>query len=111
MKQSNLYLIILLVAILEAFAQSSIYYANVSNNNLYFILGILFYIGVSFAVYTAYNYKGVGMVNAIWSAIDIVLLLIVGVVLFKEQISVQEYIGIAFIIIGIILTNKFTPIQ
>jgi multidrug transporter EmrE-like cation transporter len=107
MKEYNLYLIILLVALLEALAQCSIYYSNVSKNDAFFILGIFFYVCVSFAVYKAYHYKGIGMVNAIWSAIVIVLLLIVGVLLFKEKISTQEFIGIAFIIIGIILTKHF----
>ena len=62
----NLYLIILLVACLEALAQSTIYYSNISKNYLYLIVGIVLYVCVAFAIYSAYNYKGVGIVNAIW---------------------------------------------
>ena len=102
----NIYLIILLVACFEALAQTCIYQSKVTNNKMYFIMGIFFYVLVSFSVYQAYYYKGVGVVNAIWSAIDIVLLLLVGHLLFNEQISVKEYIGLFLILVGIFLTHK-----
>jgi multidrug transporter EmrE-like cation transporter len=103
---NNIYVIIFLVSCFEALAQSCIYYSHYTKNNIYLVLAIGFYICVCFTVYTAYNYKGIGMVNALWSAIDIVLLLIVGVLIFNEKLSKNEYIGILFIIIGIILTSK-----
>lgn len=102
---SELYIIIVLVSCFEALAQSSVYYANKSKNKIYIVLGLFFYAMVCFLVYHAYDYKGVGIVNAIWSAIDIVLLLVIGAVIFKENISLQEYVGIVFIIVGILLTN------
>lgn len=108
MNNLNLYLIILFVASCEALAQSTIYYSNVSKNNIYLMLGIILYIFVAFAIYQAYNYKGVGMVNAIWSAISIILLIMIGLFIFNENISTQEYVGIIFIILGIVLTNRFT---
>lgn len=104
----NLYLIILLVACLEALAQSTIYYSNVSKNYLYLIVGIALYVCVAFAIYNAYDYKGVGMVNAIWSAISIILLVMIGIMVFKEKITIQEYVGILFIIMGIFLTKRFS---
>jgi multidrug transporter EmrE-like cation transporter len=103
---TNVYFIILLVSCFEALAQTCIYYSHLTKNYVYLILAIGFYICVCFTVYAAYNYKGIGMVNALWSAIDIVLLLLVGVLVFKENISAQEYLGILFIIIGIIMTSK-----
>lgn len=102
---SNIYLIILLVSCFEALAQSCVYYSHLTKNYMYLVLAIGFYICVCFTVYVAYNYKGIGMVNALWSAIDIVLLLLVGVLLFGEKLSNIEYLGIVFIVIGIILTS------
>lgn len=103
---NDVYVIIFLVSCFEALAQSFIYYSHYTKNYMYLILAIGFYICVCFTVYAAYNYKGIGMVNALWSAIDIVLLLFIGVLIFKEKLSKNEYLGILFIIIGIILTSK-----
>lgn len=102
----SLYLIILLVSCFEALAQSSVHYANKKNNKWFILIGIICYIIVSFLIYKAYNYKGVGMVNAIWSGMSIVLMVLIGVLVFKEKITTQEYIGIFLILLGMLLTNQ-----
>lgn len=102
----NLYILVLLISIFEAFAQSTIHYAYYNNNKYYIIFGIFLYIIIAFLIYKAYNYKGVGMVNAIWSGFSIIFMIIIGIVLFNEKILFNEYIGIFFIIIGIFITNK-----
>lgn len=102
----NLYFIVLCVSLFEALAQSSVHYANIKKNKLYIGVGIFCYIIVSFLIYKAYDFKGVGTVNAIWSGMSIVLMISIGYFVFKEKITKMECLGILFILFGIFLTNK-----
>jgi multidrug transporter EmrE-like cation transporter len=102
----NLYILVLLISMFEAFAQSIIHYAHYYKKKFYIIYGIILYIIIAFLIYKAYNYKGIGMVNAIWSGFSIIFMIIIGTYLFNEKILLNEYIGIFFIIIGVLITNK-----
>lgn len=102
----NLYIIIFLISCCEALAQSLLHYSNSTQNILFFIIAVLFYILASFFIYKAYDYKGVGMVNAIWSGMSIILMVSIGVFIFNETIEDYEWLGIILIIIGILITNK-----
>lgn len=44
----------------------------------------------------------VGIAYAIWSAVGIVVLCIIGIVFFKESISLIKVVSIIFILIGVI---------
>ena len=52
------------------------------------------YAVVAYCIFLAYNYKGVGMVNTLWSGMSILLMIAVGIFLFKEKIRLIEGIGV-----------------
>jgi multidrug transporter EmrE-like cation transporter len=102
----SLYFILLFVVFFEAIAQSSVYYANKTNNKWFILIGMFSYAILCLLIFKAYNYKGVGMINAIWSGMSLFIMVSTGVIIFKEKISIKEYIGILFIILGILIINQ-----
>jgi multidrug transporter EmrE-like cation transporter len=99
--------IITLISTNEAFAQSSLKYFHKEKKVLYFAAAVFFYALVAYCIFLAYDYKGVGMVNTLWSGMSILFMLIVGVLIFEERISAIEGFGVFLIIIGIVLINWY----
>ena len=52
----------------------------------------------------------IGTAYALWSGIGIVLTVIIGVVLWREQMDWARSIGITLIIIGILVINLFSKV-
>lgn len=50
----------------------------------------------------------VGIAYAIWSALGIVLISMVGVVLFRQKLDLAAIIGLALIIAGVLVVNLFS---
>lgn len=50
----------------------------------------------------------VGIAYALWCAIGIVLISIVGVVVFKQSLDLPAIIGIGFIIAGVVIVQVFS---
>ena len=50
----------------------------------------------------------VGIGYAIWCALGIVLISVVGVVYFKQQLDLPAYIGLGLIIAGVVVINVFS---
>lgn len=94
---------ILCVAIFETAGQSFLKLANTRKTTIYFILGIASYAFVSTFLYLSYTYKGVGLVNALWSGISILMMMLVGYFFFKERFATTELIGVGLILAGIIV--------
>ena len=66
----------------------------------WFLYGVLLYL-----LYRAYYYTNFAIANAIWSALSIIGITIVGVFYFKESISNMELLGISLIVLGTIITS------
>lgn len=94
-----------LVGIFEAFAQSSIQWAQKYDSKWHLLLAVGCYTVVSIFLYVAYNYKGVGIVNVLWSGMSIVLMLTIGYFIFDEKVTFMEWVGIAFIFVGMMIIN------
>lgn len=50
----------------------------------------------------------VGIAYAIWSGLGIVLISIIGVFLFKQHLDFPAYLGLSFIIAGVVIVNVFS---
>jgi multidrug transporter EmrE-like cation transporter len=99
-----LLLIILLISICELFGQSCLkYFFSNGNKPQYYIYAFLFYSIICFLLLQSYKYKGMGMVNVIWSGLSILVVLSTGVTFFGEKITNMDKIGILFVIFGIFL--------
>lgn len=96
---------VVLVGVFESFAQSAIQWAHRNDSKWHLLIAIACYSVVSVFLYVAYNYKGVGMVNVLWSGMSILLMLTIGYFIFDEKISKLEWLGIVFILIGMMIIN------
>lgn len=71
----------------------------------------LFFLSVaSFAiagVFFAYSLKfnPVAIVNVLWVAVSVVFVTVFGVVYFKENLSIAQYVGLVLVVLGFILIN------
>ena len=101
MNHSNILMLILLV-IVEALAMSTIEY-SANNKNNYYIIGILLYILVGYILYKLLITDGLAATNAKWNIMSIIIVTSIGILYFKEQISITEKYGLGLAIISIIL--------
>ena len=53
----------------------------------------------------------VGITNAIWSAVSIILVTVVGIVYYKEPFDFPTALGIVLIIAGIVIINVYSDIH
>jgi len=73
----------------------------------YFILGVLFYIGVGGMLVQTFKFSGIAFTNALWSGLSVMATTTVGVLYFKEVLHVHDFIAIAMIGGGVMIL-KFT---
>jgi multidrug transporter EmrE-like cation transporter len=99
----KLLLYIIALVICEAIAKCIIQYAEI-NKNIYFIpFAIFFYSLLVYFLYLSYKLKKLGIITVLAESFGIILMLVIGRVIFKEQITHNEYIGILFILSGILI--------
>ncbi len=73
----------------------------------FFLLGIVFYVGVGFMLCQTYHYTGMAMTNALWSGLSVMATTLIGVLMFKEVLHFHDYLAVAMIGSGVMIL-KFT---
>jgi len=96
------YLIIMIVAF-ETVALSSIKLYNITQSTYFLILSMIFYTFICISLSVIFKYETIGVTVAIWSALSVILSLIISKYFFNEQINMYELIGILFVIVGIFI--------
>ena len=99
MRQSLiLALIISGIVVSESIAQYCVKKSKMSDRKYYFCGAILAYAVVCVLLYYSYDYRSMGLVNALWSAFSVLAIVAVGRYFYNEELYVWDLIGIAFII-------------
>lgn len=100
---------LLVVAILaETFATSSLNASQQFTKLVPTLCSIIGYV-VSFYTFShVVKVMPVGIGYVIWCALGIVLISVVGVVYFKQQLDLPAYIGLGLIIAGVVVINVFS---
>ncbi|MEE0889764.1 MAG: multidrug efflux SMR transporter [Bacteroidales bacterium] len=97
--------------VFETFATSMLKYSEQFTKLLPTIAMIVGY-GLSFYLLShALRTMPIGVAYAIWSALGIVLITLVGVIAFKQVPDLPTYIGIALIMAGVIIINLFSKME
>ena len=99
----TIFWIIIFIVLLEASAQYCIKRSNIDKNVNWFCGGLMLYALVSLSLFFSYNYSQMGLVNAIWSAFSVLLIILIGIYMYHETINSYDILGILFIVIGIFL--------
>lgn len=103
MNSSFLLVIILLISVCELCGQSCLKYFNLNKDKpQYYFLAVLFYSIVCYLLIQSYYYKGMGIVNVLWSGISVLVILTGGYLLFGEEITNLDKVGVMLIISGIV---------
>ena len=69
----------------------------------YFVLGVLFYVGVGALLVQTFKLTGLAFTNALWSGLSVMATTTVGVLYFKERLHVHDFIAIAMIGGGVMI--------
>lgn len=94
--------IIVLIAISECIGQSCLrrLFEDPSKTHLY-ITAVIFYSIICYLLFLSYRYKGMGLINVLWSGISVLVIVSTGVILFNEKITKLDIFGIFLILSGI----------
>jgi len=103
LESTTLLIIILLISISECLGQSCLktLYNEPKKYHLYFT-AVIFYSIVCYLLFLSYSYKGMGLVNVLWSGLSILIILSTGALFFNETITKLDMVGVIFIILGIV---------
>lgn len=69
----------------------------------WFLLGVLFYVGVGGLLVKTFKLTGLAFTNALWSGLSVMATTTVGVLYFKEKLHFHDFIAIAMIGGGVMI--------
>lgn len=69
---------------------------------------IVFYMGSFFFLSQALKIVPLGIAYALWGGLGIILITLIGVVVFKQELDAAAMIGIAMIVGGVFVINIFS---
>jgi multidrug transporter EmrE-like cation transporter len=69
----------------------------------WFVLGVLFYIGVGGILVQTFKLTGLAFTNALWSGLSVMATTTVGVLYFKERLHFHDFIAVAMIGGGVMI--------
>jgi multidrug transporter EmrE-like cation transporter len=96
---------VLIIVGLETCAMSC--FKNSIKDWRFFVLGVLFYIGVGAMLVKTFKLTGLAFTNALWSGLSVMATTTVGVLYFKEALHVHDFLAIGMIGAGVMIL-KFT---
>lgn len=94
--------LVTLISAFEAASQSLVYLSRINKSKLYFALSLVVYLVVIILLYYAYEYKGVGYVNVLWSGLTTFFMICIGYFIFGERLAKIEWVGASLILVGIL---------
>ncbi|MEO5562741.1 MAG: multidrug efflux SMR transporter [Chitinophagaceae bacterium] len=99
------YLFLILTILSESAAVICMKQSNGFQNKLYAAIAVTTYI-LSFVFLTlALKQMPVGLANAIWAGASTVLVALLGIFIFKEQLNTLQIVFLSLIVIGLIGLN------
>lgn len=69
----------------------------------FFLLGVLFYVGVGGLLVQTFKLSGLAFTNALWSGLSVMATTTVGVLYFKEKLHWHDFIAISMIGGGVMI--------
>lgn len=102
------YLILFLAIVFETVATSFMKQSEQFTKLIPAIVTIVGYIGAFYCLSIVMKTIPVGIAYAIWSGVGIILITLIGLVVFKQHLDLAAFIGLGFIIAGVIIINMFS---
>lgn len=98
----TIFIVVAIVAC-ETIAMTCIKKFNLTKNNNYLIFAIVAYAMVCLLLNKTLNYDDIAKVNVLWSGLSVLASTILGVILFKEELHIHDYVAIILITIGVVI--------
>lgn len=98
-----LILFLIAIVICEGSAQYLIKRSRIQNDITLCLLAVGLYIFVVALLYTSYAYVPMAPLTAMWSALSIISVSLIGTLIFHEKLNIIDYFGFGLIVLGIIL--------
>ncbi len=99
------YLLLILTIISETAAVIFMKYSNGFQHKIHAGIAMAAYL-LSFVFLTlALKYLEAGIANAVWAGASTILVAVLGIFLFKEQLSTMQWICLGLIVIGLVGLN------
>ncbi|MFD2247640.1 DMT family transporter [Pontibacter ruber] len=102
------YLYLLIAIISEVAATSALKASEQFTKPLPSIIVVLGYASSFYFLSLTLRTMTVGIAYAIWSGIGTILIAVIGVLLYRQQLDFPAVIGLALIIAGVIIINVFS---
>lgn len=102
-RQQNVVVLIIIMFIVafEAGAQYCVKMSRTSENAMFLIPAVTLYGLVCGGLYCSYEYRGMGVVNAIWSALSVIAVTSVGMYFYHETLTKNDMAGMVLILVGL----------
>lgn len=101
-----LYPLVLLIIVTETTAMGFLKQYSMTSSIASLAIGLACYMVVAFLLMESLQFEGMGIVNILWSAFSVIAVVITGILVFGEKISMLEVFGIAFVITGVVLLRS-----
>ena len=102
------YIYLIIAVICETFGTACLKASN-EFTKLWPSLGVLIgFAGAFYFLALTLRAMPIGIVYAIWSGLGIILIALIGLFFFKQSLDAAAYIGMGFILIGVIIINVFS---
>ena len=102
------YLLLFLAVGFETMATSCLKSSQQFTRPLPTVLMAVGYVASFYCLSLVLKHMALGVAYAIWCALGMVLVAVIGTVAFKQRLDAPAMIGIAFIVIGVIIINLFS---
>lgn len=112
--QSHVYILltmVIVISILEICGQTCIRKFRDNGRVQFIIFGIVLYLGVVLLLFHSYRYHGMGIVNLLWSCLSIIMAIVVGHFIFKEDFNTYMAIAILLAFGAIVFANLAQSVQ
>ncbi len=102
------YFYLIIAVIFETFGTACLKASN-EFTRLWPSLGVVIgFAGAFYFLALTLRFMPIGVVYAIWSGLGIVFITLIGLFFFKQSLDAAAYIGMGFIILGVIVINMFS---
>ena len=105
------YIILFIAIVAETISTSCLKLSNQFTRFWPSVFVVIGMVSCTYLLSIVFKIMPVGITNAIWSAVSIILVTAVGIVYYKEPFDFPTALGIVLIIAGIVIINLYSDIR
>ena len=108
MASASIYALLFVAIVLEVIGTTALQLSQQFTRPLPILVLVLCYTASFYCLSVTLKAIPVGVAYAIWSALGIVLISVVGLVFFRQKLDLPAMVGLGLIIAGVLVVNLFS---